>query len=263
MKEAVKRGFDAEETEIIGEMPEFHFRRANPSLMDEEFSRIFPNVLVLAGHNLSHAPKVEDPEQVTPELARGLELACDGGCLAALRSGFDYVIYAPEKDYTVPLVIIIGGGVRCGKERYWFDRNGRPYTETEIRNMKPPLMTVGNCAACFEDAAKYKTPGCCSPSACMLAVTAAMKIPFPLLSLKNKAVVHLGTHVLTMVFHRIGLSLKGEWVDCPSQHQDKIYPIPELSAEEKQKDYIEWPLPEMDYRTRRKMARDQLGILKM
>ncbi|MDO4272412.1 MAG: DUF362 domain-containing protein [Eubacteriales bacterium] len=263
MNEAVKRGFDAEETEIVGEMPRYHFRRANPSLMDEEFKNTFPNILVLAGHNLPHAPKVEDPYQVTPEMARELEMACDGGCLAALRSGFDYVIYAPKKDYTVPLVIIIGGGVKCGKERYWFDRKGKPYTESEIRNMELPLMTVGNCAKILDSAAKYKTPGCCSPSVCMLAATAAMKIPFPLLSVKNKAVVHFGIHVLSMALHRAALSLMGKWVDCPSLHQDKIYPIPKLPAEKNREDYIEWPLPKMDFHTRRKMAGDQLRILKL
>lgn len=263
LKEAVKRGFGPEEAEIIGEVPELHFRRANPSLMDREFNKTFPNILVLAGHNLPHAPKVKNPHQVTPKLARDLESACDGGCLAALRSGFDYVLYAPKKDYSLPLVIIVGGGVKCAKERYWFDRNGKPYTETEIRNMSKPLMTMGNCAGILEDAAKYKTPGCCSPSACMLAVTAAMKIPFPLLSVKNKAVVHLGTHVLAVVFRRAGLSLTGKWVDCPSLHQDKIYEIPKLSFEKKQKDYIEWPLPRMGFKTRIKMVSDQLGILKI
>lgn len=263
MKEAVKRGFDAKETEITGEMPVFHFRRANPSLMEEAFHNTFPNILVLAGHNLPHAPKVEDPYQVTQKLARELEMACDGGCLAALRSGFDYVIYAPKKDYRIPLVIVIGGGVKCGKERYWFDRNGQPYTEAEIRNLKQPILTVGNCAGILEDAAKYKTPGCCSPSTCMLAVTAAMKIPFPLLSVKNKAVIHLGTHALSMVLRRAGLSLMGKWVDCPSRHEDKIYQIPDLSPEQKQMDYIEWPLPGMDFKTRIKMIGDQFAILKM
>lgn len=263
MVEAKKRGFDASETEVIGEIPGFHFRRANPSLMDDEFHRVFPNILVLAGHNLAHAPKIADPHNVTPEVARQLEMACDGGCLAAVRSGFDYVVYAPKKDYNIPLTIIVGGGVKCGGERYWFDREGKPYTEKEIRKMTQPLFTVGNCAELFHDIAAYKTPGCCSPSTCMLAVTAAMKIPFPLLSTKNKALVHFGSHVLSMVLHRAWLSLRGKWVDCPSRHMDTIYPIPELPENQKSRNYIEWPLPRMDVKTRRKMIRDQLMIMKL
>lgn len=263
MAEAKKRGFDAAETEIIGEVPSYQFRRANPSLMDEEFHKLFSNILVLAGHNLPHAPKISDPGQVTPEIARELEMTCDGGCIAAVRSGFDYVVYAPKKDYGTALTIVIGGGVRCGKERYWFDRDGKPYKEAEIRAMKTPLFTVGNCASVLNDRAEYKTLGCCSPSTCMLAVTAAMKIPFPLLSVKNKSLVHFGSHVVSMVLHRAFLSLCGKWVDCPSLHMNKIYPIPELSLEDREKDYIEWPLPAMDFRMRMKMVRDQLMIMKL
>lgn len=261
--EAKKRGFDAQETEVIGEIPHFQFRRAIPSLMDEGFRKKFPNILVLAGHNLPHAPKVTDPNQVTPELAVQLETACDGGCLAATRSGFEYVVYAPKKNCEIPLVVIVGGGVECKGTRYWFDHTGKPYTEAQIREMKTPLFTIGNCAHILEDAAQYKTPGCCSPSTCMLAVTAAMKIPFPLISLKNKSVVHFGTHVVSMVMTRAWKSLLGKWVDCPSKHIDQIYPVPEIAEEDKDKDYIEWPLPRMDWKMRKKMIRDQLMIMKL
>ena len=263
MVEAKKRGFEAKEVEIIGEAPRYRFRRANPSLMDEEFHRTFPNILVLAGHNLPHAPKVKDPGQVTPELARELEMACDGGCLAALRSGFDYVVYAPKKDLTIPLVIVIGGGVLCGEKRYWFDRDGKPYTEEEIRGMKTPVMTLGNCAAILNDVAAYKTPGCCSPSTCMLAATGAMKITFPLLSMRNKSVVHFAGHTLSMVLCRAMLSLRGKWVDCPSRHEDRIFPIPSLTEEQQKKNYIEWPLPKMTMGMRWKMIKDQFSILKL
>lgn len=263
MIEAKKRGFDAEETEVIGDIPQYSFRRATPSLMEEGFHRTFPNVLVLAGHNLPHAPKVADPAAVTPELARELEMACDGGCLAALRSGFEYVVYAPKKDYSIPLVIIVGGGIECQGIRCWFDRDGKAYTEKEIRQMKQPILTVGNCAAVLDDAAVYKTPGCCSPSACMLAATAAMKIPFPLLSTKNKSLIHFGSHVVSMVLSRAFLSLRGKWVDCPSHHEDKIYSIPELSAEDEGKNYVEWPLPKMSFKMRRKLIKDQFMILKL
>lgn len=261
--EAKKRGFQSKETEIIGEIPHFHFRRANPSLMDEEFRRRFPNILVLAGHNLPHAPKVTDPNRVTPEVARQLEIACDGGCLAALRSGFEYVVYAPKKNYELPLTIVIGGGILCRGKRYWFDYTGKPYSEQEIRAMKQPLLTVGNCAHVLEDAAKYKTPGCCSPSTCMLAATAAMQIPFPLLSTKNRSVVHFASHVVSMVLCRAVLSLRGKWVDCPSQHINKIYPIPKLTSAQKKQNYIEWPLPKMSPAMRWKLICDQFRILKL
>ena len=264
MVEATKRGFESPDLTISGdEIPRFHFRHANPSMMDEDFLKIFPNMLVLAGHNLPHAPKISSLDEVTPDLVRKLELACDGGCVNALRSGYEYVLYAPKKDTTHPIVIIIGGGVEIDGKRYWFDHKANAYEESEIRDMKDPLLTVGNCASCFHDIAKHTTPGCCSPSKHMLAATGSMHIPFPLLSTKNKSLLHFGTSVLHMIGSRALSSLRGKWIDCPSEHKDQIYPIPRLNEEQMQKDYIPWPLPSMDWSTRIKLCTDQLKMLKL
>lgn len=262
--EAQKRGFESPDLTISGdEIPTFKFRRANPSLMDDGFHEVFPNVLALAGHNLPHAPKITSLDEVTPEIARKLEIACDGGCLNALRSGYEYVIYAPEKNTKHPLIVIIGGGVMIDGKRYWFDRDGKAYEESEIRAMKDPILTVGNCASNMDDVAKYTTPGCCSPSKHMLAATASMKIPFPLLSLKNKSFAHFGMSAVLMVGSRAMSCLKGKWIDCPSEHKDEIYPIPKLSDEQMSLDYVPWPLPKMDWKTRMKMFMDQISILKL
>lgn len=261
--EAAARGFESDNVEVIGKKKPMQFRRANASLMADDFHNSFQNVLVLAGHNLPHAPKVKDIHSVTPELARKLEMACDGGCLAALRSGFDYVGYSTNPNYDFPLVIIIGGGILWEGKRYWFDREGKPYSEDDIRKMKDPIMTVGNCANGMDDCAKYKTPGCCSPSTCMLVATQAAGVTFPLLTWKNKSFLHFGYNILGVVWKRSILTAKGKWVDCPSEHVDKIYPILEVSDEEKQKDFIAWPLPKMDWKMRWKLIKNQLSILKM
>lgn len=261
--EAEKRGFRNPDTEIIGTIPVFSFRRANPSLMDDEFHSRFPNILTLAGHTLPHAPKVSSLEEVTPETARALERACDGGCLNALRSGFEYVVYAPKQDFTLPLVVVIGDGIVIDQKRYWFDRDGHAYEEAQIRAMKQPILTLGNCTARLEDIATYKTPGCCSPSTCMLAATAAMKIPFPLLSAQNKSILHFGYSAVAMVASRAFSCLRGRWIDCPSEHKDQIYSIPEIPVQDRDKDYIEWPLPEMDWSMRLRLFKEQIAILKL
>ena len=261
--QAQKRGFFHGEAELDGEVPQFHFRPADASLMGETFHRHFPNILVLAGHSLPHAPKIENPNTVTPELARQLEGACRGGCLAALRSGFEYVVYAPKKDQNRALAVVIGAGVEWGGQRWWFDRDGKPYSEQQVRALSLPLLTLGNCAETLADAAKWRTPGCCSPSVCMLAATAAMKIPFPLLSLKNQAFFNFGWEAVRMALVRCAMSLAGVWVDCPSVHKDQIYPAPDPRPGEEDLDYIPWPLPRMDWKTRLKLAGDQLRILKL
>ena len=90
----------------------------------------------------------------------------------------------------------------------------------------------------MNDLATYKTPGCYSPSTCMLPSTASMKIPFPLLSLKNESFLHFRLSAVAMVASRSFSSLRGKWIDYPSEHKDEIYPIPELSNEELNQDYI-------------------------
>ena len=261
--QAAERGFFHGEAQVDGPTPVLSFRPADASLLGDTFHRHFPNVLVLAGHCLPHAPAIPDPQHVTPQLARELEQACRGGCLAALRSGFEYVIYAPKKDQSRPLAVVIGGGVPWGETRWWFDREGKPYSEADIRALDIPLMTLGNCAAGLDDAARWRTPGCCSPSTCMLAATAAMGIPFPLLSLKNRAFFHFGLQVVGMVLTRAALSLRGKWIDCPSRHEDKIYEVPPVDPQDREKDFVSWPLPPMDWATRRKLCADQLAMLKL
>ena len=66
-----------------------------------------------------------------------------------------------------------------------------------------------------------------------------------------------------MVLVRCAMSLAGVWVDCPSVHKDQIYPVPEVQPGQENLDYVPWPLPRMDWKTRLKLAGDQLRILKL
>ncbi len=258
--EAEKRGFGPEGIEVIGEKPVFHFRRAVASLMDEDFAKVFPNLLALAGHSLPQAPKITSLSEVTPDLVRELEMACDGGCLNALRSGYEYIIYAAKGKSTDTVAVIIGSGVEIDGKRYWFDKHAKAYDETQIRNLGIPLLTLGNCASRFEDVAAYKASGCCSPSTCMLAATASMHTAFPLLTLRNKTFVHFGLSAVEMIVSRVVQTLQGKWVDIPSEHIDKIYELPNLPEKVLHNDYIPWPLPKMDEKTKRKLIMDSLRI---
>lgn len=257
--EAENRGFGADEIEVIGECPVYSFRRATPTLLDDDFVKTFPNVKTLVGHNLPQAVKISSLEEVTPEIVRELESACNGGCLNALRSGFEYIIYAQKKKYDNKLVIVVGGGVSIDGKKYWFDRDGKAYDEEQVRKMEP-LLTLGNCASGLNDVAKYKAYGCCSPSTCMLAATDSMGTTFPLLSFRNKTFVHFGISAALMVGERVLNVMKGKYVDCPSVHENRIFEIPELSEEEAAKDYIYWPLPPMDGKLKRKLIADNIKI---
>ena len=48
-----------------------------------------------------------------------------------------------------------------------------------------------------------------------------------------------------------------------AEHKDEIYSIPTLSEDEMKKDYIYWPLPKMDLKTRFKICGDQFAMAKV
>lgn len=87
-----------------------------------------------------------------------------------------------------------------------------------------------------------------------------MGVTFPLLSLRNKGFTHLGMSVVIIICDRIISTMKGEYVDIPSDHTDKIFPIPEIEEQDEVKDYIFWPLPKMDGATKLKLIKDSLRI---
>jgi len=97
----------------------------------------------------------------------------------------------------------------------------------------------------------------------MLAACGAMKISFPLLSLRNTAFAYFGISVVHMILSRSISSLRGKWIDCPSKHVDEIYPVPEIAKEDQDSDYIPWPLPKMSWSLRLKLVKDQLKMLKL
>lgn len=310
MREADARGFAAPAAKVIGSRQPVAFRRASPSLMDDGFHAAFPNLLALAGHTLPAAPRIDDVRAVTPALARQLEAACTGGCLAALRSGYDYVAYAPKPRWDFPLVVLMGAGIPQDGTRYWFDRDGTPYSTEQVLADGRPILTLGNCTASMKPYAKYKTTGCCNPSKCMLAATKSAGVGFPLLTVQNKSFLHFGASAVGMVAARCWHTLRGRWVDCPSAHEDKVFAVPtaaEMAAmggpgagmadhgnglaggtgaaqvkgdakntgtagpgeghtaetPDTNADYLPWPLPKMDGKTKRKLLRDQLSILEL
>lgn len=245
MVEAVKRGFNDDRVNVIGTEKVVHFRKAEASLMDDNFKRNFPNVKVLVGHMLNNAPVIEDIHNVKPETVRILEKACDGGCLAATKTSFEIMRYVKNLNRNFELVVIIGGGVKVEDKIYYFDSEGKAYEIQDIKNMKAKRLTIGECTKGLKPFCEYNGKGCCSPSSCMLMPFKAIGEKFPLLSLKNKYVISLAIETLRTYFIKRKLIKSGQWVDCKEEAIDKIYEIPELDSSEEEKDYIEWPLPEL------------------
>jgi len=263
IQEADKRGFGDPDVEIIGEPRVTPFRPACPSVMRGEIVDNFPGIVALAGHTLPGAPKITDPNSVTPDQAFALEQACVGGCLSSIGMGFASALYGPAKPHNPDLFVVEGPGVEIDGKRYWFDKNGKPYTKDDIVNGGKKIMVMGKC--CGEDMlaiADYPIKGCCDPAECLNATQNALGVVNPQLrpwgntSLVPVAVPNL---VGTMVYRAKWL-LQGKAVDVPRKHEDRIFELPPLSEEDAKKDYISWPIPKLSWSDRLHGIADMLNF---
>jgi len=261
MQEAVRRGFNDPDVEIIGNVRVTKFRPAIASLMDEKTKQDFPNLLALAGRTNHDAPEVTDINAVTPEMVFQIEQACSGGCLAATKSGLDYYNFKAKARRDFSLCIIAGPGIVIDGRRWWFDRHGKPYSEQDIATLPMKKMAMGSCAETAKHLADYHATGCCDPAKCMSVVCKAAGVTMPIMSLRNKNLLRLVAGMVKTVAVRRKHIKNGRWVDCPHAHEDKIFELPELSKEDMEKDYIEWPLPVMSREEKKQQLRDQYKII--
>lgn len=261
--EADRRNFGDPDVEIVGNVRVTPFRPACPSLMRGEIIENFPNILAVAGHTLKDAPKITDKDSVTPDMAFALEQACVGGCLSSVAFGFATVMYGPKVNHNAKVLVVEGHGVEIDGERYWFDRNGKPYTKADIQNSGYKVMVMGKCCGQdMIDIATYPIKGCCDPAECLSAVTNSVGQLNPQLHpIRNKSLVPVAVPMLaTTLFYRGKWILQGKAVDVPRAHEDKIFEIPALSPEDAQKDYISWPIPPLTTQQKLDGFKDMLNL---
>lgn len=264
MTHAKKMGFGDENVKVIGEQKITPFRQADQSLMSEYFHSMFPNVKVLVGHTKSTAPKVDDLKMVTKKIVKQIEKACIGGCVASLRTGFDYLYYQ-EKDLKFSATVILGAGILIEDKIYYFDRDANAYTVEEIKNINGPIINFGSCTQDnFGDCKKFMSAyGCMpKPGEGFNVVFKAAKQTNNVFSLKNKQLFKLLVEMIKTTNRRVKLIKSGEWADCvPSYFEDKIFEIPELTKEQMQMDYIPWKLPKLEGEAKKILVKDVRAIL--
>ena len=257
MIEATARNFGDNQVQIIGDTTVTKFRPAVTSLMDEKTAREFPNLLAVAGHNLPGAPKVTDPNAVTPEMAYQIEQACSGGCLASVKFGMDFFNHKKSMHgEKLNVCVIEGPGIEIGGERYWFDKNGKPYTKKDLADLPMKKYGMGNCTlSTTSDICFWKATGCCDPAKCASTICMAGGALVPIVTPTNPWLINTGLHVVEMIGLRALSTLKGEPCDAPMvSHDDRIFELPTLSAEDMKKDYISVPMPAMSLKERVKQA---------
>ena len=259
--EMEKRGFGEKNTEIIGDQSVTHFRPAMPSFMDDKTKRDFPNLLALSGHTINNAPKITDINSVTPEIALALEQACTGGCLSASKTGLEYFRYVSKIKRSFHLCVIGGEGIPVNGTRYWFDRYGKPYSYDDISKLSMKKYAMGNCANTVKSIVDYYADGCCDPSKCMNKICVAAGTRLPIITPQNKTTFGILSGILNTVFTRRKFIRQGKFVDCPRMHKNEIYPIPQLSSADSEKDFIAAPLPPMSPAEKKAELKSQWQII--
>ena len=157
MIEATKRNFGDNQVQIIGDTTVTPFRPAISSLLDEKTAREFPNLMAVVGHTLPGAPKITDPNSVTPELALEIEQACMGGCLASVKFGLDFFNHKKSMDGAkVTTFITNNGDGTADIKAVMLGNNGQTYTQTYsgINTIDPDNLcfnlTIDNCHLVLE-----------------------------------------------------------------------------------------------------------------
>lgn len=244
MRTADAAGFNDPAVEIVGDGSVIPFRAADPSLMSATFRQSFPNVIALVGHDLPHAPRVQNRAQCSPALAHEMELTCRGGCLASTRFAFEMFVREGQRcDFG--LVVLIGAGFELDGQRVYLDHAGRSYTLAEIAQLKGKKLAIGNCARCAAAIADRFVEGCMPfPNAPHAALHRLTGTWCTVMSLKNR-------HLLPLLIATLRTSARRKQMLRAGQRLDVALPgsyLPEeavrvLTPEEQGMAAIRWDLP--------------------
>lgn len=245
--EAVSRGFDDPDVEIIGEPRYMNFRQADRSLLTDRFRKNWPKIKVFIGPPKPIADKhgITDIHSVTPEQVKALEYECRGGCTPGMTCMIEMYLYA-KKPVDLEFALIYGLPVEIDGKQYYFDQDGKPYTKEEIDALPMKKMAMGECTKCMWDICDSHAGGCIDIGAMPTALLAVTGKPLPNLSPSMTMFRTMIGAAKTFV-KRMGMTYVGERYDLPYNPADwdKILPIPELTEEQQQMDYIPWPMPYM------------------
>lgn len=252
MKEAKSRGFGDENTVVIGEQKQEHFRRAESSFMTPRFKKNWPNVKLLVGFTNDRAPKIDDPANATPEFVLNMEAVCRGGCLASMSMFMEMLNKAkhPVRREKVKMACIIGDGCEIGGRRYWFDSEGKTYDLDGLKTLKKEYKRVLGCGACSRnawEACTIKAEGCHNMGEYIPKMFFASHALPPVLSWDNEATDSMLIGMIRKWFAIRKLIKQGEMVDIPfDAYSDKVFPIPQLSDDDMTKDWIFVPMEKLN-----------------
>jgi hypothetical protein len=144
---------------------------------------------------------------------------------------------------------IIGNGCLVDGKRYWFDAEGKPYDLEALKTEAKKLKHMVGCGGCTKEAypaCDITCPSCHHVGEYVPAFMKASGVPLPMLSTANDQIGNLiGGMVRRWLSVRKVLKAGGI-VEIPfDAKDDSIFPIPELSDEDMEKDWIAVPMPRL------------------
>jgi uncharacterized protein (DUF362 family) len=230
MKVADQEGFNDPEVKIIGDQTVTPFKQADPSLLGDWMQENFPNVHVLVGDHRAEAKPENKSCHMRREDVRRMEMFCRGGCLAVTRYAFDMLYYEGQKrDFH--LTVIIGPGLMANGRLLYYDRNGKPYTTSEIASIDEKKMAVGTCANHLKPYVDKIIEGCMPfPNSAHMIVHQLSGTWCSVLSLRNRHLIPALFDTLILCERRKSLIRQGMRIDIPWHPVDKLIP-PRLFTE--------------------------------
>lgn len=264
--EADKRGFGDPNTEVIGDMRIVPFMPAEPTLISKRFHRNWPNVKLYVGHTNDRAPKLEKLIGNSHEFVEAMEATCAGGCISSIGTTME-VVYA-SKTYplnkNVKLNILVGNGAEKDGVRYWLGDDGKAYTHDELKKLPGRTMVCGECTSELKDCATkgLYIRGCGEINNLAVRVILATFPSFPgQFDPINLPLITAG--LIRRYAVRVLKAAKGTPTEPPfDAYSDRLYTIPDLSAQNLDVDWVSAPLQKLDFAGRLQAVKDVRFVAK-
>ena len=243
MIEAVKKSFGDPTVQVFGEPKVVKFRPAEATMLSERFMKNWPQVKLYVGHSNSRAPKVTDINRVTPDKVKAIEQSCRGGCLATLAMCLEMFLKGKKTNPQLSLAVVLGNGIEVNGKSYWFDVDGKPYDLAALKSLPAKKLCVGECSKPAAGVCDIVANGCGNVAELTAKLMSATKLPMPILSMENEGLPLMINGLVQKYFAVRKLVKKGEIMDIPlDATSDRIFEIPELSEEDKKRDWIHVPM---------------------
>lgn len=217
------------------------FRPADWSLTSERVRAAFPGILVLIGIDRGGLEG-----KAGPELVEAMQASCRGGCVATTRFAFS-MFEAEGVRPRRPVALIIGCGLERDGRRLWYDADGKPYAEEDIRALRMRKAVIGSCTRALAPLATRFVDGCMVlPNAPHVVLHELSGTPCRVMSLRNRNLFPMLAATLGQRSARRRLIESGKRLDVPLRLNDDPTETRQLAPGEAGRDWVAWPMPPIE-----------------